>query len=82
MTTRTTPDFVAGMRYAATVVARMKARLNEADPLWAAHKLTYGIVIGTINEQADAVEADVVAALRDATFSTEAADAEASERGV
>jgi hypothetical protein len=77
MTTRTTPDFVAGMRFAATIVARMKARVNEADPLFATTKMTYGLVIGTLNEQADAVESEVIAALQRAPKPTEAAHGEA-----
>jgi hypothetical protein len=81
MTTRTTPDFVAGMRFAATIVARMKARVNEADPLFATAKMAYGLVIGTIHEQADAVESEVIAALRSAPQSTEAAHGEV-EAGV
>ena len=66
MTTRTTPDFIAGMRHAANLVARMKARVSEADPLFATSKMAYGLVIGTIQGEADVVEAEVVAALRGA----------------
>lgn len=82
MTLRSSPDFVAGIRYAAQAVARLKSRLSEADPLFATAKMNYGIVLGHLIECADAVEAEIVSAVRGAAMGAEGSDDAERQDGV
>jgi hypothetical protein len=72
---------VAGIRFAAQAVARLKSRLSEADPLFSTAKMNYGIVLGHLIECADAVEAEIVSAVRAPSADAEGrADAEGETR--